>query len=463
MDPITYRSRHPFRILLLIFGAVFLFFIALGFFFVGGAPDIKIEPGAPVIGKRTGFKVKLSEPRRGLKSVKVELYQGNAAATLVDKEYAPSSQFFIWGPKTDKDTLTIYAGRQVLPELTGGSATIRVTADRASTWLIHPDPVIEEIRLPVRLIPPTLQVTSTQIYVSQGGCEAVTYRVGESAVRDGVRAGSWWFPGHPIPGGGKQDRFALFAVPYDMEQPDVRLVAEDGAGNEAERLFIDQFYPKQYKSDNLRITDEFLRKVVPDIMSRTPELEDRGNLLDNYLAINRDLRRNNDGILRTLAQKSTRAFLWAKPFGMLPNGKVMASFGDRRTYLYENRIIDHQSHLGFDLASTRQASIPAANNGIVLYANFLGIYGNSVVIDHGYGLMTIYGHLSSIAVSEGAAVAKGDIIGKTGETGLAGGDHLHFCTLLQGLPVNPKEWWDGHWIQDRIANKLGPAFPFKAE
>jgi murein DD-endopeptidase MepM/ murein hydrolase activator NlpD len=148
---------------------------------------------------------------------------------------------------------------------------------------------------------------------------------------------------------------------------------------------------------------------------------------------------------------------------MMPNGKVMASFADGRTYLYQGKVIDHQDHLGYDLAVTRQAPVPATNDGIVLNAGFLGIYGNAVVIDHGYGLMSIYGHLSSIAVTEGQKVARGETIGKTGETGLAGGDHLHFCTLLQGLPVNPVEWWDSHWIKDRIANKLGPAFAFTAQ
>ncbi len=459
MDEIAIRSRNRSRAALPILGVVLLFFIVLAVLSAAGPPEIKIEPGTPVIGKRTSFKIQVSEPRRGLQHVKVEFYQGNKTVTLLEKNYTPSSQFFLWGPKTSVDNFTIHAGRQVLPSLTGGSAAIRVTADRAGTWLRHPDPVIEEIQLPVRLTPPALQVVSTHVYVAQGGCEAVAYRVGEASIRDGVRAGSWWFPGYPFPGGGKQDRFALFAAPYDMEQPDVRLVAEDGAGNEAEAAFIDKFFPKRFVSDNLRITDEFLRKVVPEIMAQSPELKDRGNLLDNYLAINRDLRRKNDEILKNLARKSTPLFLWGKPFLRLPNGKTTASFGDKRSYLYENRVVDHQIHLGCDLASVKQAPIPAANDGIVSYQGFLGIYGNSVVIDHGYGLMTIYGHLSSIAVSDGEKVARGDIIGRTGDTGLAGGDHLHFGMLLQGLPVNPVEWWDGHWIQDRIAKKLGPAFP----
>jgi murein DD-endopeptidase MepM/ murein hydrolase activator NlpD len=455
-----FHTGCSYKIGLLVPGVILLACLAEGIFRAGGSPRINIEPAMPVIGKRTPFKIELSEPRRGLTHVKVEFYQGDATVTLVDKSYRPSSQFSFWGSKIDRDTLAVEAGRQVMPGLSGGSAAVRVTADRASTWLRHPGSTVKEISLPVRLTPPSLQVTSTQTYVAQGGCEVVTYRVGESAARDGVRAGSWWFPGFPLPGGGRRDRFAFFAVPYDMAQPNVRLMVEDAAGNETETAFIDKFFPKPFKTDNVEVTDAFLGKVVPGILSQTPELKDRGSLLDNYLAINGDLRQQDGQLLKSLAQKSSPAFLWAKPFFVMRNSKVMASFADRRTYLYQGRVIDHQDHLGYDLAVTKHFPIPAANDGIVAYARFFGIYGNAVVIDHGYGLMSIYGHLSSMAVTEGQKVARGDIIGKTGETGLAGGDHLHFCTLLQGLPVDPVEWWDSHWIKDRVARKLGPAFPF---
>jgi murein DD-endopeptidase MepM/ murein hydrolase activator NlpD len=450
-------------ILLVIFAIAVLAFIALGIFRVGGSPDIKIQPKMAVIGKRTPVTVEVSEPRRGLTHVKIELVQEGKSATLGEARYPFSSQFSLWGAKTQKDILHVEAGRQNLPGLTGGTATIRVTAERAGSWLRHPDPVIEEISLPVRLTPPSLQVTSIQTYVNQGGCEAVTYRVGESAVRDGVRAGAWWFPGYPLPGGGKQDRFAVFAVPYDMAQADARLIVEDAAGNIAEKGFIDKFFPKPFIADKLPIDDRFLNKVVPEIMSQSPEIKDRGNLLDNYLAINRELRKINAETIKSLAPKSPQSFLWSKPFLQIRNGKRMASFGDRRTYIYQDKEVDRQDHLGVDLAITQQAPVSAANDGVVVYAKYFGIYGNAVLIDHGYGLMTIYGHLSSIAVAEGQKVARGAVIGKTGETGLAGGDHLHFCTILQGLPVNPAEWWDGHWIKDRISRKLGPSFQYNVQ
>ena len=459
----SFKSGLPFKPILLIAVFLVLACAAQGFFCAGGAPDVQIKPSMSAIGMRTPVTIEISEPRRGLTFVKVELVQGNKAATVAQKSYAPSSQFIFWGSRTAKDVLQTEMGRKLLPGLTGGSAIIRITAGRAGTWLRHPAPVIEEVSLPVKLIPPSLQVTSSRTYVAQGGCELVTYRVGESAVRDGVRSGSWWFPGYPLPGGGKQDRFALFAVPYDMAQPDTRLMVEDAAGNIAEKAFIDQFFAKPFKSDNLEISDAFINKVVPEILSQSPEITDRGNPLDNYLAINRELRLKNSQTIRELARKSKPAFLWNSPFAMMRNGKVMAAFADRRTYIYQGREIDRQDHLGFDLAVTKHAPVPAANSGTVVYARFFGIYGNAVVIDHGYGLQTIYGHLSSISVKEGQQIASGAIIGNTGETGLAGGDHLHYSTLLQGLPVNPVEWWDGHWIRDRIAGKLGEAFQFQVK
>jgi hypothetical protein len=458
----SFRSGVSLKAILLILGIILIAFVVQGLFLAGGRPEIRVVPAIPAIGKNTAVTVEISERRRGLTNVRIELVQGGHSAPALDKNYPPSSQFFFWGAKTGKDVLKTEVGRKLLPSLAGGSAIIRVTAGRAGTWLRHPAPEVEEVSLPVNLIPPSLQITSTQTYAAQGGCEAVTYLVGESAVRDGVRVGSWWFPGYPLPGGGKQARFALFAIPYDMSQPGAQLVAEDAAGNEAEKSFIDQFFPKPFKSDDVEITDAFLNKVVPEILSQSPEIIDRGNTLDNYIAINRELRQKNAETLRALASRSKPAFLWNSPFFMMPNGKSMASFADRRSYRYQGRVIDNQTHLGFDLAVTKQAPVPAANSGIVVFARFLGIYGNAVVIDHGYGLQTIYGHLSSISVKEGQNVAKGEILGRTGETGLAGGDHLHFATLLQGLPVNPTEWWDGHWIQDRIARKLGSAFPYKA-
>ncbi len=449
------RRVLPFLALLL------LGFLGIEYWNVGPPPSIRITPDLPAIGKRTGFQIEASVPRRGLSWIRAELVQGENAAILGVRQYQPRSKWAFWGAATGQDILKVEAGTTTISGLKSGPATIRVTAGRAGTLLRHPEPATELLVLPVRLHPPSLQVLSSQVYVAQGGAEAVVYRVGENTVRDGVRSGEWWFPGYPLPGGGKQDRFAIFSVPYDQDKPQARIVAADEAENEAEAAFIDQFFPRRPRSDRIALSEAFMGKVVPEIMGQTSEMEDRGSLLDNYLAINGELRRKQNDELKALASKSRPEFLWKRPFMMMPNAKVMALFAEHRTYQYEGRTVDEQDHLGYDLASIRHAPVPAANDGIVVLARYYGIYGNTVIIDHGFGLMTLYGHLSSITVSAGQPVGRGDILGRSGDSGLAGGDHLHFAILLQGLPVNPVEWWDAHWIEDRIARKLTPYWKFE--
>jgi murein DD-endopeptidase MepM/ murein hydrolase activator NlpD len=355
-------------------------------------------------------------------------------------------------------------GSETVPELREGKAVLRVTATRPGTWLLRPRPAVLELQLPVRLRPPELSVLSTQNYATQGGAGVVVYRVGETSARDGVQAGDWFFPGAPLAGGGPGEHFCLFGVPWDLgDDTALRLVAEDDVANRAEAAFVDRFFPKPPVRDRIRLSDDFMARVVPEILRRTPDLSDRGDLLENYLQVNRDLRQMNALELVELGRDSVPEFLWTRPFLPFPNAQVMSAFADRRTYFYDGREVDQQTHLGYDLASVARAPVPASNRGRVVMAQYFGIYGNTVLLDHGYGLMTLYAHLSAIEVQPGQDVERGATIGHTGSTGLAGGDHLHFTTLVRGLPVNPTQWWDASWIRDRVARKLGPALPFEAE
>jgi murein DD-endopeptidase MepM/ murein hydrolase activator NlpD len=434
--------------------------VALGILRIGPAPAISIKSSLPGIGRRTPIAITVNEPTRGLAGVRVELIQNGETRLLAEEAQTPRGPLRFWGPAVTTFERTIEVGKETVEGLRGGEATIRVTANRAPSWLQQEPPAAAEVTLPVRLAPPSLAVLSTQTYVKQGGCEAVVYRVGEGASRDGVVAGDWFFPGFPLPGSTTGERFALFAAPYDhTDASAIRLVADDGLGNEARLSFVDQFTPRPLTTDDIEISDAFLAKVVPEIQSQTPELPDRGSPLATYLEINRNLRQANNQVLRELAAKSEGSFLWRGVFLPLPNGKVMSSFADRRSYVYNSEKVDQQDHLGFDLASTAHAPVPAAGAGVVVLARYFGIYGNAVVIDHGYGLASLYGHLSTIAVSEGQRVDRGTPIGNTGATGLAGGDHLHFTMLLDGLAVSPVEWWDQGWITNRLGRKLGAAMP----
>jgi murein DD-endopeptidase MepM/ murein hydrolase activator NlpD len=427
---------------------------------VGTAPTLTLEAKLPAIGARTPVTVVAEEPRRGLVGLKLELVQGDRVVVLLDEHFTPRPAWSFWGARTTRSESTVDVGRETVKDLRGGTLTLRATAQRAGTWLRSAGPTVKEITLPVRLDPPRLELLSTQHHVAQGGAEVVVYRVGESSQRDGVRAGTRFFPGFPLPGGQPGERFALFAVRYDLDDvAQVALEATDDVGNTARQSFVNEFFRKPFRADTITVTERFMSQAVPEIRAHTPELADKGDLLANYLEINRNLRQHNADELDALAATSQPKFLWAGPFLTFPNGKMMSAFADRRTYLLDGNKVDQQDHLGFDLASTKHADVPAANSGVVALARYFGIYGNAVVVDHGYGLQSLYAHLSSIEVKPGQSVTRGQVLGHTGETGLAGGDHLHFTILLHGLPTTPAEWWDEHWINDRLRRKLGAALP----
>jgi murein DD-endopeptidase MepM/ murein hydrolase activator NlpD len=435
--------------------------LALATLRVGPAPEIRISPSARAIGARGSVVVTAVAGGRGFAGLRVEVEQKGRTTVVKRVAERPLAPWAFRGARRTREEIQVDVGRSAVPDLVGGEAIVRVVAERAPTWLRHPDPVVSELRLPVRLSPPALTLVSSQHYVTQGGSGVVVYRVAEGAVRDGVRAGSWFFPGRPLPGSGAGARFALFGVPWDLaDGKAIRLIAEDDAGNASELAFVDRYQPKPPRSDRIELQDEFLGRVVPEILAQTPGLADRGSLLDNYLQINRDLRRRNGDELVELSSRSEARFLWSEPFLPLRNAQVMSSFADQRTYVYGGREVDQQTHLGYDLAVTARTPVPAANSGVVRLARYFGIYGNTVLLDHGFGLMTLYSHLSSIDVAEGQQVERGAILGRTGRTGLAGGDHLHFTTLVDGLPVRPTEWWDAHWVHDRLAAQLAPAVTF---
>lgn len=367
----------PMLLLVIVLGG--LGFLALAALRAGPAPAIGIEPGLPGIGRRTPVRVVVDEPRRGLADIRVELVQGERIEPLAQRSHRPRPFWSPWGESTARDTIEFEVGRDVQEHLVEGPATIRVTAGRAGSPLRHPAPVVVERTLEVRLRPPALQVQSSFTYVNQGGCEAVVYSVGPATAKDGVQTGDCWFPGFPMPGGPPDRRFALFAAPYDLDDPGkIRLVARDDVGNESQVAFVDKFTRRPFGRDRIDLPDAFLSRVVPSIMAQTPDLKDRGSLLDNYLMINRELRQANAKTLAELAGQSAKQFLWSRPFLPMRNAQVMAHFADRRTYFYHGHPVDQQDHLGIDQATVRRDRVEAANDGVVLLAHYLGIYGNAV-------------------------------------------------------------------------------------
>ena len=350
----------------------------------------------------------------------------------------------------------------MIPELKEGRATIRVTALNDSWGRFFRGGESETaIELPVRFAPPQIEVMTTQHYINQGGCDMAVFKVSPGTTESGVQVGDNFYPSFPVKESDPQMRLCLFAYAYNTDPSTVpHIVARDDAGNETKASFTYKVFPKKFHSDTFDLEKlsggHFLENVVPPIMSQTPELNDQGSLLKNFLQINGPLRQEDAQKLVELSKHTANHFLWNGTFLRLP-AKTEASFADYRTYKYDGQEVDHQTHLGFDLAGSEHMPVRAANDGVVVMAGYFGIYGNAIVIDHGCGIQSLYGHMSSLEVKEGDSVKKEQEIGRSGQTGLAGGDHLHFTILLDGVPVNPVEWWDPHWIHDRITAKASVA------
>jgi murein DD-endopeptidase MepM/ murein hydrolase activator NlpD len=411
------------------------------------APVVALRSPFKLVGRNAPLVLDVKDTRHGLAALRVSLEQAGKEHVLLEETYDPPRPevSFRWQPAQEKGF-----------RLAEGPGRLRVQARNAS-WggFFRGRSASIDQEFTAKLTPPRIQALTTQHYVNQGGCDMAVYRVSGGAVESGVVVGSAFFRGFPLPGARQPDvHFAIFAVPYDAAGATPRLRARDEASNETVANIDVKVFPKSFRSRTLPVDDAFLEKVVPEILANTPGLADQGDMVKNYLAINRDLRKANNAELTEMAARSQHRFLWTRAFQQLGNSQVEAAFADRRTYTYEGREIDRQDHLGYDLAATSGAPVSAANDGVVLKAEFFGIYGNTVVLDHGYGLLSLYGHLSNIAVNVGDTVARGQEIGRTGKTGLAGGDHLHFSMILGPTQVDPKEWWDPHWIADRVTAKV---------
>jgi murein DD-endopeptidase MepM/ murein hydrolase activator NlpD len=297
----------------------------------------------------------------------------------------------------------------------------------------------------IDLVPLSISLQATSHLLHAGGTGVIAYRLSKPAKDSGVLVGGRFFRGYPNPKGGQGEYVVLFPVPQEGPAAfQVELVARPGLGQELKQAVSLRAKPRKWRHDRLNLKDNFLQKVASTLPGPNPS-----DLLGNYLWANRELRRQNHARFHQVCSQSSPQPLWSGGFQRYL-GKPMARFGDRRTYVYDKKDVDHQTHLGEDLASLVNSPVPAANNGVVVLAEPLGIYGNTVILDHGLGVFTSYSHMSQINVKVGDKVAKGTVLGKTGVTGLAAGDHLHFAVNLQGEFVDPLEWWDGHWLKDQV-------------
>jgi len=436
----------PLIIILLLFGWFFTIF------FEGEKPVVSLEPLPEFISGSQKFTFRMSDMKRGLKRIEVRANQEGREITLLDKKF-PFKGFLNRGGVRRYEQ-EIFVDPSAL-KLAQGRVDLRVSVwDYSRRGGGDGNMAVVEHKMVIDTIPPALRAVSRMHNINQGGSCLVIYQTSSDTEQSGVYVDDLFFPGFPADVKSQEGiHVSYFALSYDSGlNPSIYIWAKDRAGNRSQTTFYHHIRTTRFRKERMNITDGFLKGVLPyfSFYSLNPEDSE----IEKYLKINNELRKESHQVFYKLRENTSPKRLWEGPFLRLKNAANMSRFADQRSYYYKGKKIDEQVHLGIDLASLANSPIQAANNGRVIFAERNGIYGLSVVLDHGQGLASLYGHLSATQVTLNQEVQKGDIIGTTGQTGLAGGDHLHFSIMLNGVLVNPIEWWDGHWINDNITKKL---------
>jgi murein DD-endopeptidase MepM/ murein hydrolase activator NlpD len=418
----------------------------------GEKPFIELSlpsSNVPVDFEVTGF---VDDEKSGIKKIRISLLQNGKETVLLDENY--NTKGFLQTGVITRAPIKLNVDAKKM-NLSDGAAKLRVAAwDYAwrDWWKGNYSYLEKELILDTK--PPVLSVLSSQHNVAIGGSGLIIYKLSEQCSQSGVFVGDDFFPGHPGYYTDTDIYLAFFAIPFDYDKKtDILLKAVDLAGNQSRSGFYHHIINKKFINDTIIISDNFLNWKLPEFQSVDGFPSEKSSQ-DQFIFINTELRKRNNRTILENGQKTETQIFWKDAFGRLPNSARRANFADYRVYNYNGQAVSNATHLGIDLASVKHAEIPAANRGKVVFSGPVGIYGNLVCIDHGFGLMSIYGHLSRMTVNVGDFVEKGDAIGYTGISGLAGGDHLHYGLFIDHVFVNPVEWWDASWINNNITTKL---------
>lgn len=427
-------------VVLLLAGGGWWFFVTLG---ESGDPVVEVGADADVVGRQKAINVTFTDSGRGLRRTEIVITQDSQPRILSAIDYPEA------GVLRKAVSITVDASALKLHD---GPATLTLIAVDQSVWKNR---TTTARPIQIDLLPPQIFQVNTQNHINTGGTCVIAYRLSEAVLRTGVLVGDQFYPGYPVTLAGKPGYTAYFALPLDASPglPQIRILAQDKAGNETVNGIPTLIKKRKFRTDKMVLSDGFLGPKMPEFQAAIPEL--RGKTpIETFVHVNTVLRADNLKTIQSACLKSEPSQLWQDTFIRMKNAAPMALFGDRRTYVYGGKTVGESLHTGVDLASIVHAPIEAANSGIVRFAGLLGIYGNAVIIDHGLGLSTLYGHMSGVQVKPGQTVKRGEVIGLSGATGLAGGDHLHFGVAIQGQFVDPREWWDPHWIADNVTKKL---------
>jgi len=415
-----------------------------------GKPVISMNEIPDFIGTDTTLDFTVKDTNSGLRSIRIAVNQNNQEKEIFQTDYPRQGYFGKAGPAEVKEKQVIDLKKLGLKE---GAAEIILEVRDFSLWGLFQGNLTKIAKkITIDTKPPKITLLHATRYLKQGGAGIVVYQTSEDTAHHRVQINGNTHPGFPVSDGRAHTFIAFIALPYDATSiVDAKITAEDQAGNKAAIPFTSTYKKANQRHDSITVSDNFLNAKVPEFEEHYPEM--KGDMIEKYLYINRNLRDINNQQIHDLCRNPIPERFWKGAFQRMP-GSPRAGFADHRTYSYNGKSIDEQVHLGVDIASTERDAIKAAEAGKVIFTGYNGIYGEMVVIDHGQGVFSLYSHLSQINVTVDSMVDTTTVLGLTGTTGMAGGDHLHFSILINGIFVNPVEWWDPHWIGVTITEPL---------
>ena len=240
-----------------------------------------------------------------------------------------------------------------------------------------------------------------ELKVSGTGLAAVEGQLGKETVR--------FYPS------GRGTFSALVGVDLEAKPGPARVLVKgtQRAGGYRETQIALKIKPKAFEKESFSVPPEF-DQLSPEMLER--------------------IHREQEQLTRVFST-SVPERLWENPFIAPVQGDISSSFGYRRVINDAPRA----PHTGVDLKAPMGTEVLAVNNGRVVLVGDFFFSGNSLVLDHGAGLYTMYFHLSEFRVQEGAEVRKGEVIGLSGMTGRVTGPHLHWGARLNGARIDPFE------------------------
>jgi murein DD-endopeptidase MepM/ murein hydrolase activator NlpD len=329
-----------------------------------------------------------------------------------------------------------------------------VVKDKSLWNYIDENIAIQTVNIVADTKPPELSLIAKSATMARGGSALVIFKAKDANLKETyVLSGGIKFKAVPYR---KKGYYAtLIAWPFKKKKSNIFVVATDIGGNITKKKVIFPKVYRSYKVSEIVVSNRFLDGKIVEVANKDPKASKIKTRLKRFRAVNETMRINNEKLIHQFAKKAPKPLSkrWkVKAFYPLKSAKLVADFGDERHYFYKDKTkeISQSYHVGYDFASTRHAPIKSSNSGLVVFSDYNGIYGKMPLIDHGFGLYTLYGHCSRVLVEEGEEVESGQVIARTGTTGLALGDHLHFGILIQGVEVWPMDWMKGNWIKKNI-------------